>query len=221
MKSRLMAISVFLLLALMIAPVMAKPIGPQKAVKNPHITITLDGVELLLPSGGANEWMADTRLSAIDFVHMLDASKVDIPRAMPITMEDLIELVSDPVAALEAENKWGHISYDVLLTLFIVEYPENVTVLIVDAAAGQPIVTVVDASLFSIGDKVVITDGIAIELNVIADKVDNTLTMENDLINDYMAGSIVVKSPKAEAMASMWPEGLYVRFVNVGKNWDS
>jgi len=221
MKSKLMAISVLLFLALMAAPVMAKPIGPQKAVKNPHIMITPEGVELLLPSGGVHEWMADTELSAIDFVHMLDASKIKIPNAMPLTISDLIGLITNPEAALEAENKWGYISHDVLLTLFIMEYPENVTVLIADAAAGQPNVTVVDASLFSIGDKVVITNGTAMELNVIADKVGNTLTMENDLINDYMAGSIVVKSTTAEAMAAMWPEGLYVRFVNIGKNWDS
>ena len=198
---------------------MAKSIGPQKAVgKNPHIMPTPEGVEALLPSGVVNEWMANTSAWYMDFVHVLDASKAKIQNAFPLTMADLMELMTDPAAALEAENKWGYMSYDTLLTMFMMEFPDNVTVLIADATAGQPNVTVVDASLFSIGDKVLITNGTAMELNRIADKVGNTLTMENDLINDYMAGvSVVVKSPTAEAWAAMWPEGIYVRYVNLGK----
>jgi len=141
-----------LLVLCVVAPVMAKPIGPQKAVKNPHISITPDGVELLLPNGGVHEWMANTKLSAIDFVHMLNASKVKIPNAMPLNISDLMGLMTNPEAALEAENKWGYISHDVLVQLFILEG-------------------------FSEGE--------------------------------------------AKAMASMWPEGLYARFVNVGKNWNS
>ena len=148
MKSKLMAISVLLLLALMVAPVMAKPIGPQKAVKNPNIMVTPEGAELLLPSGGFNEWTADTEIWYMDFVHGLDASKAKIPNTFPLTMADIIEIMTDPEAALEVENKWGYISYDVLVELFIME----------------------------------------------------GLTPE-----------------EAEAMAAMWPEGIYVRFVNVGK----
>lgn len=147
-----MAISVSLLLALMAAPVMAKPIGPQKAVKNPHIMITPEGVELLLPSGVILEWMADTESSALDFIRMLDASKFKVPNAMPLAIEDLIGLMMDPEAALEAENKWGYISYEVLLELLIME-------------------------------------GLSPE--------------------------------EAEAIASMWPEGIYAKFVNVGRYWDS
>jgi len=143
---------VALLVLCVVAPVMARPIGPQKAVKNPHISITPDGVELLLPNGGIHEWMANTKLSAIDFVHMLNASKVKIPNAMPLNISDLIGLMTNPEAALEAENKWGYISHDVLVQLFILEG-------------------------FSEGE--------------------------------------------AKEMASMWPEGLYARFVNVGKNWNS
>ena len=141
-----------LLVLCVVAPVMAKPIGPQKAVKNPNIIITPEGVELLLPSGGANEWMANTELSALDFIHMLDASKAKIPNAMLLTLSDLTGLITNPAVALEAENKWGYISHDVLVELLILE----------------------------------------------------GLTRE-----------------QAEAMASMWPEGLYIRFVNIGKNWDS
>jgi len=144
---------VALLVLCAVAPVMARPIGPQKAVgKNPHLMPTPDGVELLLPNGGVHEWMANTKLSALDFVHMLNASKVTIPNAMPLSISDLIGLMTNPEAALEAENKWGYISHDVLVQLFILE-------------------------------------GFSEE--------------------------------EAKAMASMWPEGLYARFVNVGKNWNS
>ena len=218
-KKLLMLTLIPLVLSLLAAPAMAKSIGPQKAVgKNPHIMPTPEGVEALLPSGSFNEWTANTSAWYMDFVHGLDASKAKIRNAMPLTMADLMELMTDPAAALEAENKWGYMSYDVLLTMFMVEFPDNVTALIAYATAGQPNVTVADASLFSINDKVLITNGTAMELNVIADKVDDTLTMENDLINDYMAGvSMVVKSPTAEAWAAMWPEGIYVRYVNVGK----
>jgi len=153
MKGKLMATSVLLFLALMTAPVMAKTIGPQKAVeKNPHIIQTPDGVELLLPSGGANEWMADTEMGALDFIHILDASKAKIPNAVPLNVSDLIGLMTDPEAALEAENKWAYISFDVLVELFMLE-------------------------------------GFSEE--------------------------------EAEEMASPWPKGIYARFVNVGKNWNS
>jgi len=142
-----------LLVLCVVAPAMAKSIGPQKAVgKNPHIMPTPDGVELLLPNGGIHEWMANTTLSALDFVHILNASKVKIPNAMPLNISDLMGLMTAPEAALEAENKWGYISFDVLVELFILE----------------------------------------------------GLTRE-----------------QAEEMAAPWPEGIYARFVNVGKNWNS
>ena len=135
-----------LVLLVMVAPAVA--IGPQKAVKNPNIMITPEGVELLLPSGGFNEWVADTEIWYMDFMHGLDASKAKIPNALTLTIADIMELMTDPEAALEAENKWGYVSHDVLVELFILE----------------------------------------------------GLTPE-----------------EAEAMAAMWPEGIYVRFVNVGK----
>lgn len=135
-----------LLVLFVVAPVMA--IGPQKAVKNPNIIITPEGAELLLPSGGFNEWTVDTEIWYMDFMHGLDASKAKIPNAFPLTMADIMELMTDPEAALEVENKWGYVSHDVLVELFILE----------------------------------------------------GLTPE-----------------EAEAMAAMWPEGIYIRFVNVGK----
>jgi len=150
MNKRLLLFTLMpLVLLVMLVPAMAKPIGPQKAVKNPNIMITPgEGVELMLPSGGFNEWVADTEVWYVDFMHGLDASKAKIPNALPLTIDDIIELMTVPEAALEAENKWGYVSYEVLVDLFIME--------------GM-------------------------------DPVD------------------------AEAMAAMWPEGIYFRFVNVGK----
>jgi len=152
-KSKLMAISVSLLLALMVTPVIAKSIGPQKAVKNPHITIMPEGVELLLPSGVAHEWVADTEISVMDIEHILNASKFKIRNAMPITIEDLMEIMTDPEAALQAENKWGYMSYQVMEDFF--EW------------------------LISIG--------------------------------------YPVTPEEVELILSMYPEGMYIMFVNVGK----
>jgi hypothetical protein len=243
-KKLLMLTLIPLVLSLLAAPAMAKSIGPQKAVgKNPHLMPTAEGVEALLPSGGMHSWTADTDWYVIDFMHGLDASKAKIPNAFPLTMEDLMELMTNETAALEVENKWGYMSYEVLVEMMtmelFMEFIMNYTIehleltinstLDADADAGQPVVSVVDASLFSEGNKVLITDGLmtTMEYNVIAGIADNNLTMEYDLINDYTvtAGSMVIKSPTAEAMAeamaeemaSMWPEGMYVRFVNVGK----
>jgi len=149
MKTKLMGISVFLLFVLMVAPVLAKPIGPHKAVgKNPHLMPTPDGVELMLPSGGVHSWTNDTEFWYMDFMNGLDASKAKIPNALALTIADIMEMMVNETVALEAENKWGYISYDVLVDLFIMEglSPED-----------------------------------------------------------------------AAAMAAMWPEGMYFRFVNVGK----
>jgi len=151
-RGKLTAVFVLVLVGLLSVPVMAKSIGPQKAVKNPHIMVAPEGVELLLPSGGVHEWMADTTVSAIGIMHALDASKAHIPNAMPLSALELIGLMMDPEAALEYENKWGFISYDVLVELLMLE----------------------------------------------------GFTEE-----------------EAEEMASTLPEGVYVRFVNVGRNWNS
>lgn len=152
MKVKLMVLSVFLVAALMAVPVTGKSIGPQKAEKNPHIEPLDGGVELLLPSGGVHEWMNDTTVSAMDFIHALDASKARIPNAMVLSISNLTDLMTGPEAALEAENKWGFVSQDVLVDLMVLE-------------------------------------GFSEE--------------------------------EAEEMAAAWPEGIFVRFVNVGKHWDS
>jgi hypothetical protein len=152
-RSKLMVLFAVLLVSVMLVPVMAKSIGPQKAENNPHIMIVPgEGVELLLSNGAVLEWVADTTVSAVDFMHILDASKAHIPNAMVLSVDDLMVLITDPEAALMLENKWGFVSFEVMVELFMLE-------------------------------------GFSQE--------------------------------EAEAAASMWPEGVYARFVNVGKNWNS
>lgn len=152
-KGKLMVPFAVLLVSVMLVPVMAKSIGPQNAVNNPHIMIVPgEGVELLLPSGAVLEWVADTEVTAVDFMHILDASKARVPNAMVLSIDDLMVLLTDPEAALMLENKWGFVSYQVMVELFMLE-------------------------------------GFSQE--------------------------------EAVAAASMWPEGVYARFVNVGKNWNS
>jgi len=151
-KKLLMVTLIPLALLVMVAPTMAKPIGPQKAVgKNPHLMPMDGGVEALLHSGGFHSWTADTEFWYMDFEHGLDASKAKglIHKATNITFLDIIEVMSDSEAALRAVNKWFYMSYEVLVEMMI-----------------------------NIGG----------------------LTPE-----------------EAEAMAATWPEGVYVRFVNVGK----
>jgi len=160
-KKVLMFTSMLLVLLVIVAPAMAKPIGPQKAVgKNPHIPeATPEGVEALLPSGGVHSWMADTELMAIDFMHCLDASKAKglVHNAITIAVEELegwmMLIMFDPETALEAlGNKWFYLPYDTLVLMFTLE-------------------------------------GFSEE--------------------------------EAVAMASMWPDGMYCRFVNVGPTWDA
>jgi len=148
-KKLLMFTLVPLVLSVMVVPAMA--IGPQKAEKNPHNMITPEGAELLLPSGGFHSWMADTEAWYIDYEHGIDASKAKglARRATAITLADILEVMTDPEAALAAENTWFYISYEVLVEM-----------------------------MMTLGG----------------------LTQE-----------------EAEAMAAMWPEGVYVRFVNVGR----
>ncbi len=149
MRNKVIAISVLFMLASVAVPIMAKPIGPQKAAgKNPNLMSTPEGVEILSPSGGFQSWTNDTEFWYTDFMNGLDASKAKIPNALALTIADIIEMMTDPEVALEAENKWGYISYEVLVDLFILEgySPEE-----------------------------------------------------------------------AEETAAMWPEGVYVRFVNVAK----
>jgi len=147
-----------LVLLMTVTSAMAKPIGPQKS-NNPHIMITPEGVEVLLPSGGVHSWMADTELTPIDFMLCLDASKAKglTNKATTIEVEDLEEwmtlIMTDPETALEdLKNKLFYLPYDTLVLMFTLE-------------------------------------GLSEE--------------------------------EAEAMASMWPDGMYCRFVNVGPTWDA
>lgn len=106
-KKLLMFTLIPLVLSVMVAPVMG--IGPQKAEKNPNAMFPPHGVQLPLPSGVFNEWMAD-RESPIDRVHILNASKFKIRNAFPLT---------DPATLLLLENKWVYISQTVFVDLLM------------------------------------------------------------------------------------------------------
>jgi hypothetical protein len=223
-KKLLMLTLIPLILSLLAAPAMAKSIGPQKAVgKNPHIMPTPEGVEALLPSGSFNEWTANTSAWYMDFVHGLDASKAKgiSHKALPLTIPDLMAVMMDPVVALEAENKWWYMSYEILVAMFIMENATWIDVLgnlTADANLGQKVVSVDNASLFSVVDEVLIVGlDYAVEVNVIDAIVDNNLTMTTDLQHTYTVGGMVIKSETAFEWASLWPQGIYVRFVNVGR----
>ena len=143
-KSKLMAVAVLLLLALLAVPVMARPIGPGKAEKNPNI-LRHDGETVLLTHGGVqNEWR-DTEAGVLDFMHILNASTVELPRVTTFTLTEIVALLMDPAAALEFENKWGYMSQETLLAVLI-----------------------------------------------------------------------LMGETEAEAIAAMWPDGMYFRYVNVG-----
>ena len=158
MKKLFMFTLIPLILSMIAVPAIAKPIGPQKAVdKNPHIMATPEGVEILLPTGGIHSWTINTSASCFDFMNGLNASKPKIPNAYNLTMTDLMEMMTNETAALEAENKWGHMSQEVLIDMFIFELME----------------------------------------------ADPTLTYEE-------AKEI------ATPMAAGWPDGIYIKFVNVG-----
>ena len=117
-KRLLMFTLIPLVLSVMVSP--ARAIGPQKAEKNPNITPTPDRVILRLPGGVQNEWMTDTEIGVMDFIHILNASKGEGKakiRAAPLTFDDLFDMFTNPEAALEVENKWGYIPHDVFVQL--------------------------------------------------------------------------------------------------------
>ena len=129
-KKLLMFTLMSLVLLMIVTPVIAKPVGPQRAVgKNPHIPeATPEGVESLLPSGGVHSWMADTELMAFDFMNCLDASKAKglANRATTIGVDDLLGwmtlVMTQPADALEAmKNKWFYMPYDTLRLMFELE----------------------------------------------------------------------------------------------------
>ena len=152
-KNKLTIISALLFLTLIIGSAMAKPIGPQKATNNPHYIVTRPGtVEHMLPSDVANEWTNNTEVSAIDFVHIIDASKAKIPNATPLTLPDIVALMTNPEAAMESENTWAYFSHDTFVQLYM--------------ALGLP-------------------------------------------------------EEQATEIASRWPEGAYVRYINIGNTWDA
>ena len=114
MKMTKMLIPLLFLLMLTSTTIPAMAIGPQKAEKNPHIMIMPEGAEILLPNGVVIDWMADTEISVMDFVLTKDASRFKIRNAPAVTIDELIIIFIDPVAALEYENEWFYVPYEVL-----------------------------------------------------------------------------------------------------------
>jgi len=146
-KSKLIAVSILLLSALLAVPVMARPIGPGNAEKNPNILMHDGETVLLTPGGVQNEWR-DTEAGVFDFFHILNASKTELPRVTTFNLTQIGALMTNSTAALEFENKWGYISQETLLGLLLL--------------MGSP-------------------------------------------------------QAQAEAIAAMWPYGMYFRYHNVGK----
>jgi len=120
-----MMMTVFLLFAFMLAPVAAKPIGPVKSEKNPNIVMH-DGETVLLTLGGVQHEWYDTEAGWMDFINILNASKVDWPWVPSLSVAQVLTLMTDPVAASEFENKWIHMSQAVLFDLLKLFYPEDV-----------------------------------------------------------------------------------------------
>lgn len=102
-----------LLVLCVAAPVTARPIGPHKAVNNPHITITAEGVEFYLASGVGNGWTLDTDMGVMDSWHWKDKSKFEINKATSLTVGDLVGIMG--MGDLTHENKWCYVSLEVLV----------------------------------------------------------------------------------------------------------
>jgi hypothetical protein len=124
-RGGLIVVAVFLLLAFVLAPVAARPIGPTKAQRNPNI-IMQDGETVLLTPGGVQHEWYDTEAGVMDYLHILNASKVDWGDRVPtLSFAELLTLMTNPEVALEFENKWGYVSQSVLFDLLKLFYPED------------------------------------------------------------------------------------------------
>jgi len=113
-KKLLMFTLISLVLSVMVAPAVAKPIGPRgKAVeKNRHLEIPAEGeLELILPSGVGHIWM-DTDLGVMDCSNWKNASKFKIRKAVNLTVGDLANTF---MGDLTYENRWVYIELQVLL----------------------------------------------------------------------------------------------------------
>ena len=76
-----------------------------------------------------------------------------------------------------------------------------------DASAGQPDCAVTDASVFSIGDVIEIWDSANRETNTITNIVGNTVTMVNNLVNNYtVANSGQVRRGCSLTANGIWKE---------------
>ena len=131
MNKKIITISImFLLLAMLAAPVLA--IGPENEQGNPnaqHMIAfgTNDVTEIWLPSGVMNEWINPPIAHHSGRVQQMDASKAQMPQAIPATSPATIFAVP--------ENTWVHYTstqLKMLLTVMGVDpsradaYPDGV-----------------------------------------------------------------------------------------------
>lgn len=113
-KRLLMFTLIPLVLSVMVAPAVAKPIGPRgRAVENnPHLEIPAEGeLELILPSGVGRIWM-DTDLGVMDSSNWKNATKFKIRKAVNLSVDDLANVF---MGDLTYENRWTHVELQVLL----------------------------------------------------------------------------------------------------------
>lgn len=113
-KKVLMFTLIPLVLSVMVAPAVAKPIGPRgRAVeKNRHLEIPEEGeLELILPSGVGHIWI-DTDFGVMDSSNWKNATKFKIRKAVNLTVGELASMFMGDVTY---ENRWTYIELQVLL----------------------------------------------------------------------------------------------------------
>jgi hypothetical protein len=113
-KKFLMVALLPLVLLVMVAPVVAKPLGPRdRAVEqNRHLQIPAEGeVELYAPGGVGHIW-AETEIGVMDSCNWKNASKYKIRNAISLTVDDFMNLYAGD---LTYENKWTFIELQVIL----------------------------------------------------------------------------------------------------------
>lgn len=113
-KKLLMFTLIPLVLSVIVAPAIAKPIGPRgRAVeKNRHLEITPEGeTEIILPSGVGHIWM-DTDWGVMDSSNWKNATKFKIRNAVDLTAVDLANVF---MGDLTYENRWTYVELQVLL----------------------------------------------------------------------------------------------------------
>jgi len=103
--------------ALMVVAMLATPVmalGPQSAVKNPNISMPVNGwAQLFLPSGLFVEWL--TQYNPPFFIEHKDAAKFQIANAIEMTIDE----EADMYLYFANENKWMYLTHDSYATFLV------------------------------------------------------------------------------------------------------